>query len=332
MEKELPFVSAIVPCLNEERFISACLDSIIANDYPKDRMEILVVDGGSSDKTKDIIKIYASKNSYLKLLDNPRKITPAAMNVGIKNSKGEIIIKMDAHSLYQKDYISKCVSHMLESGAENVGGILKTIPFANDLPSEAIAICLSHPFGAGMSDFRTGSGGPQKTDAVAFGCYKKKTLESVGGFNENLAKTEDLELNSRIKKAGGEIMLFPDIVAYYYPTSNTLKKFFRHNFSDGFWLTYPIKFNFFALSLKRLIPAFFVFFLSAFLLLSPLSFLARLFVDFILGSYLFLSLLFSAQIAVRKGAKYFFAMPAVFVCRHVGYGAGSLWGLLKILK
>jgi len=312
---KLPTVSIIVPCRNEERFISACLDSIIANDYPKDRFEVLVVDGMSTDKTREIIKRYNQKYPFLKILDNPKAITPAAMNIGIKNSKGEIIIKMDAHSVYEKDYISKCVEHLEESGADNVGGVLKAIPVKNTLTAKTIAISLSHFFGAGGSYFRTGTDNPREVDTVAFGCYWKKIFDKIGLFDERMAKIEDLELNFRLRRAGGKIMLFPDIKAFYYSSSDNLKDFFKHNFIDGIWATYPLKFGF-KVSLRHLIPLIFV-------LTLPLS----------IWPYIPLSLFFSVQIAFReKDFRLFFVMPLVFGARHIGYGLGSIIGLIKLLK
>jgi len=312
--KNAPIVSAVVPCRNEEKFISDCLNSIIANDYPKDNLEILIADGMSTDKTREIIKEYSRKYPFLKILDNQRVITPAAMNVGIKNSRGEIIIKMDAHSLYEKDYISKCVKHLKESGADNVGGALKTISAKNTLIARAIAISLSHFFGAGGSYFRTGVSGPREVDTVAFGCYWKKIFDKIGLFDERMAKIEDLELNLRLRKAGGKIMLFPDIKASYYPSSDNLKDFLRHNFIDGIWTTYPLKFGFVSGSWRHYIPLIFV-------LTLPLS----------VWPYILLSLFFSLQIAFReKDFGLFFTMPLVFAIRHIGYGLGSIWGLIKL--
>lgn len=312
----IPKVSVIVPCLNEEKFISGCLDSIIANDYPKDNLEILVVDGMSTDKTREIIKGYNQKYPFLNLLDNPKIITPAAMNVGIKNSNGEIIIKMDAHCVYGKDYISKCVKYLIESGADNVGGVLKAIPSKNSLTAKAIAISLSHFFGASGSCFRTGTDKPKEVDTVAFGCYWKKIFDKIGIFDERMAKIEDLELNLRLRKAGGKIMLFPDIKAFYYPSSNNLKSFLKHNFIDGIWTTYPLKFGFVSGSWRHYIPLIFV-------LTLPLS----------VWPYILLSFFFSLRIAIReKNIKLFFVMPLVFGTRHFGYGFGSICGLIRIFR
>ena len=312
-----PMVSAVVPCRNEEKFISVCLDSIFNQDYPKDKLEVLVVDGNSTDKTREIVNNFElrTSNFELKLITNPKIITPAAMNVGIKNSKGEIIIKMDAHSVYEKDYISKCVEHLKESGADNVGGVLKAIPSKKSLAAQAIAISLSHIFGAGSSYFRIGVDKPREVDTVAFGCYWKKIFDKIGLFDERMAKIEDLELNLRLKKAGGKIMLFPDIKASYYPSSDNLKDFLRHNFIDGIWTTYPLKFGFVSGSWRHYIPLIFV-------LTLPLS----------IWPYIFLSLFFSFKISIKeKSLGLFFAMPLVFGTRHIGYGFVSIWGLIKII-
>ncbi len=314
MEEKLPFVTVIVPCRNEERFIGQALESIIANDYPKKQLEVLVVDGMSEDKTWAVVKRYAEGSPFLKIISNSKKITPAALNLGIKNSKGEIIIKMDAHAIYEKDYISKCVKHLKESGADNVGGVLITLPAKDTLIVKAIAISLSHPFGAGSSYFRIGSKNPREVDTVAFGCYKKEVFEKIGLFDEKMAQIEDFELNSRLRKAGGKIMLFPDIKAFYYPSSDNLKDFFKHNFTDGIWATYPLKYGF-KVSLRHLIPLIFI-------LTLPLS----------IWPYIPISLFFSLKIAAReKDIKLFFIMPLVFGARHIGYGVGSIVGLIKIL-
>lgn len=309
------FVTVIVPCLNEERHIAECLTSIVENEYPKDRVEILVVDGMSNDKTREIIKKFQNPNvkCQIKLLDNQRVITPAAMNVGIRNAKGDIIIKMDAHSVYEKDYISKCVQHLEESGADNVGGVLRPIPANHTLVARAIAVCLSHPFGAGGSYFRTGVEEPREVDTAAFGCYRKEVFDNIGFFDERMEKIEDLELNYRLKRAGGKIMLFPDIRASYYPSSDNPTDFFVHNFTDGIWATYPLKYGF-KVGLRHFIPLVFV-------LTLPLS----------IWPYILLSLFFSAQIALReKDLRLFFAMPLVFAARHIGYGLGSWYGVGKL--
>jgi len=320
----LPFVSIIIPCRNEEKFIGKCLDSIIAQDYPKDRLEVLVVDGMSEDGTREIVERYTDMSlrarslachceqseaisardklrnlgiatslpalaMTLKLLNNPKKVTPCALNIGIKNAKGEIILWMSAHSRYEKDYISKCVKYLKEYDADNVGGVMITLPRDNAFIGKAIATVLSHPFGVGNSVFRTGAKEPKWVDTVFGGCYKKEVFDKIGLFNESLVRSQDMEFNLRLKKTGGKILLAPDIVSYYYPKSN-LKDFFIHNFEDGSWVTYPLKFGIKAFSWRHLIPLFFILGLVGTGILgiffSPLLWLFL----FVLSSYLLVNL------------------------------------------
>lgn len=324
-------VSIIIPSRNEEKFIGKCLNSIVTQDYPKENLEVLVVDGMSEDKTKEIVKDYSQKYSFIKLLDNPNKITPFAMNIGIKNSKGDIIMKIDAHSVYQKDYISKCLENLQKYKADNVGGILKTLPAKNTLIAKAIALSLSSFFGAGNSYFRTGLKEAKEADTVAFGCYKREVFDKIGLYNENLARSQDMELNVRLKKAGGKIMLCPDIAAIYYPKDN-LKDFFWHNFQDGFWAVYPLKFVKIPFSIRHYIPLIFASALFFSFILSFFSEFFRVLFWLIIYIYFLVNAYFSYKISKReREAKFLFLLPLVFSLRHFGYGLGSLWGFAKII-
>lgn len=250
LNNNLTLVSVIIPCRNEEKYIGKCLDSIIAQDYPKDKFEVLVVDGMSEDDTQGIVENYVQKHSYIRLLDNPKKITPCAFNIGIRNAKGQIIMIMGVHAAYEKNYISKCVKYLEKFGVDNIGGIMKTLPGEKTIVAKAIALCLSHPFGVGNSYYRTGYfKKPKWVDTVFGGCYKKGVFEKVGLFNENMVRNQDYEFNLRLKKARGKILLFPEVVAYYYP---------KPNFKDSFWVTYPLKFGIKGFSWRHLVPLIFV--------------------------------------------------------------------------
>jgi glycosyltransferase involved in cell wall biosynthesis len=148
-------VSVVIPVRNERAFIACCLDSVLANDYPAGRLEILAVDGMSDDGTRDILADYASRHPALRLLDNPARITPAALNRGIREARGELVVRLDAHARLAPDYISQCVAWAESSGADNVGGRMRTLPRGSGLVAEAIALALGHPFGVGNSAFRT---------------------------------------------------------------------------------------------------------------------------------------------------------------------------------
>ena len=332
LHNDFPMVSVIIPCYNEEKFIGKCLDSIIANGYPKDKLEILVVDGMSEDGTREILEGYKEKYSFLKILNNPKKITPVAFNIGIKNSKGKIVMIMCAHATYEKEYISKCVKYLSEYNADNVGGIMITIPRNNTLVGKAIVLALSHRFGVGDSNFRVGSKETKWVDTVLGGCYKKEVFDKIGLFNEKLISTQDMEFNLKLKKAGGKILLVPDIISYYY-THSELKSFCKNNFRNGFWAIYPFKFtDTMPVSLRHLVPLIFVLSLigsgavSFFFLFFKWIFLS------IIVSYSLINVYFSIKISIQKNDfRYLFLMPMLFTMLHIGYGAGSIWGGLKLL-
>ena len=340
-------ISIIIPCRNEEKFIGKCLESILTQDYlyphpipppqvgrEKERggdIEVLVIDGMSEDGTRKNIEKYIKQHSFIKLLDNPKKITPCALNIGIKNAKGKIILWMSAHNRYEKDYVSKCVKYLNEYNADNVGGIMVTLPRNETFIGKAIATVLSSPFGVGNSAFRTGTKEPKWVDTVFGGCYRREVFDKIGLFNENLPRGQDMEFNLRLKKAGGKTLLVPEIVSYYYALSD-LRSFCRHNFINGVWAILPFKFSkIMPVSLRHLVPFFFVLSLLGTGILSFffLSFL-RFFL-LIVGSYTLANLYFSLKIALRKkNIKYLFMMPILFAALHLGYGFGSICGAIKL--
>ena len=331
MKNILSLVSIIIPCRNEGKFIGQCLDAIINQNYLKDKLEVLVIDGMSEDETRKIIKNYSEKFPFIKLLDNPKKFTNFAFNIGIKRAKGEVIMLIGAHASYERDYISKCVKYSKEYGADNIGGTVKIIPKTNTLIAKTIALSLSNPFGVGNAYYKSGySGQPKWVDTVFGGCYRKEIFKKIGLFNENLVRSQDIEFNLRLKKAGGKILLVPDIIAYYYPKSN-FKEFFVHNFKDGIWAIYPLKFVKIPLCLRHYIPLIFVLGLLGTGLLGiffPIFFWLFL---FIFGSYFLVANYFSVKISTKeKDIRFLFLMPVAFACRHIGYGLGSIWGLIKI--
>jgi len=336
------FVSIIIPCLNEEAYIEKCLDSVIENDYPKDMFEISIIDGMSSDGTRSILESYIRKYSFVRILDNPKKITPVALNIGIKNAGGEIIIRMDAHSTYEKDYISKCVKYLNEYNADNVGGIWVTVPGKDSLLAKAIAFSLSHRFGVGNAHYRIGlSQEPKWVDTVPFGCFRREIFDKIGLFDENLHRNEDIELNKRLQKADGKILLVPEIVIYYYAKSD-LKTFITHIFDNGKKVTCYSEMDLNLFSWRHLVPMIFVMCLSSLLLLwGGASLVNTPVFDLIsktglfglllaAGSYLAVNFYYSVKIAVqKKNAGLFFLMPCIFGMLHFSYGIGSIWGYIK---
>lgn len=328
-KNKLQLISIIIPCRNEEKFIDKCLNSIIANDYPKEKLEILIIDGMSEDETREIVDRYSRKYPFVKLFDNFQRITPIAFNIGIKHACGRIIMMMGAHSTYKKDYISKCINYLNSREVDDVGGIWKIVPKNNSLVAKSIAYISTSFFGAGNAYFRIGSKKAMYVDTVWGGCYKKEIFERIGLFNENLVRNQDIEFNLRLKKAGGKILLAPDIVSYYHSRS-ALRGLAKNNFSNGLWVIYSTRFAKMPFSLRHLIPFFFVISLVGSLVLSlfyhPFIYLFA----FIIGLYLIVNIFFSLKISLKNCIKCFPAIFSAFFTLHFSYGLGSLWGVVKL--
>jgi len=325
-------VSIIIPCRNEEEFIRRCLDSIIAQDYPQEKLEVIVVDGMSDDGTRDILKNYIRKHKNIRVLDNPKKITPCALNIGIENSQGDLIVWMSAHNEYEKEYVSKCVKYLVRFNADAVGGIIKASPRKASLVGKLICTAISHPFGIGKSIHKIGSKNPQWVD-TAFGvCYKREIFEKVGIFNENLVRGQDMEFSLRLKKAGLRTLLVPEITSRYYPRQG-LKSFIKHNFINGFWAILPLKYtSIMPVSWRHLIPLAFV---SSVIIFGILSFFFQIFFWpflLIIGSYSLSSIYSSTKISFKENnLTYLLVMPLTFASLHVSYGLGSVWGVLNVI-
>jgi glycosyltransferase involved in cell wall biosynthesis len=315
------FVTVIVPCRNEKRYIEACLDSILANDYPKDKLEILVVDGMSDDKTRAIIERYAMSYAFIRLLDNPRKITPCALNIGIKNARGDIIIRADAHSKYARDYIKKCVEFLNKTGADSVGGPMRAV--GTDYISNAIAFVHNSPFGLGGGKFHNEKW-EGEVDTPYLECWPRRVFDKVGLFDERLIRNQDIEFDSRIRKSGGKLLLSPEIKSYYYCRSN-LVSLVGQNFKNGLWSIKTIKITPGSLSLRHFVPLLFVLGLFTSWIIPPIWFA-------IIGSYILCSTYFSLRIGIKSGFKYIFIVSVIFLILHLSYGLGSLVGIFNAIK
>lgn len=327
----LGLVSVIIPCRNEARFIGKCLDSIISGDFPKDKLEVLVVDGDSEDNTGEVVAAYVERHPFITLLSNDRRIVPAGLNAAIRRAQGEVVLRMDAHAVYASDYISQCVRSLHGTAADVVGGIWITVPGDNSVLAKVIAIVLSHPFGVGNSHFRLGLKTARQVDTVPFGCYRKSLFTKVGYFNEELVRNQDIEFNLRLKRAGGTILLLPDIVCYYYARAN-LTELGKQCYGNGFWVIYSRRFCKRSYSVRHLVPFTFVSALLGGLVLATFSRIAlQMWLAMILV-YLIASLVCSTSLAVKNKIGRLHYFLATFSVMHVAYGLGSWSGLLRLLR
>jgi glycosyltransferase involved in cell wall biosynthesis len=333
-----PFVSVIIPCRNEIRFLGRCLDSILANDYPADRMEVLVADGMSSDGTRELIDSCSARDARVRRVDNPRRITAVALNRAIEAASGDVIVRVDAHSAISSDYISKAVGYLETTGAWNVGGTMHTIAEGEGPFAEPIRLVLTHRFGVGNSHFRTGSSAPRWVDTVFGGCWPRWVFERIGGFNEQLVRSQDMEFNTRLCRVGGKILLAPDLESKYWARAD-LAYFVRHNWANGVWAVLPFAFSEgAAVRLRHLVPLGFVGALLATLVgaLFDARFgwvalgLAALYLAVSLG--VSMSLGWRARSSRASSLRTALLLPIAFASLHWVYGAGSLWGLVRLAK
>jgi succinoglycan biosynthesis protein ExoA len=321
-----PFVSVIMPCFNEARFIERSLGSILASDYHA--IEVVVADGMSDDGTRELLFSLAARDPRLRIIDNPQRVTPAALNRAIAASKGEIVLRFDAHAVMPRDYIRRSVDLLLSSGADNAGGSIRTLAPSNGPFAGPIAAVLGSRFGVGNSAFRTTAKDefPRPADTVFGGCWRRTLFDRIGGFNEKLARSQDLEFNLRIARAGGKIMLDPAIRSDYYARPN-LRSFWAHNFRNGVWAVLPFAFSdIIPVRARHLIPLAFV---ASLALSTILPFPFSIAVP---AAYAVLNLCASAHAAIgHRRAAYLALLPIAFMSLHLAYGLGSAWGGLELL-
>jgi glycosyltransferase involved in cell wall biosynthesis len=322
-----PAVTVIVPCRNEERYIGACLDSILGNDYPQDRLEILVIDALSEDETRAIVSRYAMRHACIRLLDNPKLTTPCAFNAGIAAASGEIIVVMGAHAKYSSSYLSRVVDWLCKSGADNVGGVCVTVP-ADDSPmARAIARGLSHPFGVGLSHFRVGTSKPRWVDTVFGGCYRKEVFDRIGVFDEQLIRNQDDEFNQRLIARGGKILLVPDVVSYYYPR-RSLAQLWKMYYQYGYFKPLvALKVGRIG-TVRQIVPICCLALLVVLTMTAIVSEISRLLLLTLVAAYLLADFAVSFAIGLSGGLRCAGWMLLVFPALHVGYGIGYLRGIV----
>jgi glycosyltransferase involved in cell wall biosynthesis len=324
-----PTVTVIVPCRNERHHIARCLDSILSNDYPKDRLEILVVDGMSEDGTADTVTAYAQRHHSVRLVPNPDRVVPSGLNRGIAEARGEIIVRMDAHNLYPNDYLSVLVGWLERTGADNVGAAIVTLPANDSTMARAIAFAVAHPLGIGNARFRLGVREPTEVDTVPFGCFRRELFQRIGLFDEELVRNQDDEFNARILRSGGRIMLVPGIVSRYY-ARDSLGKLARMYFQYGWFKPYVAAKVGRITTWRQLVPPGFVLALVASALLTPIWRPAATAFGALAVGYLGAVGWVAAQAARKESTAVGFALFAVLPVLHFSYGFGYLYGLVRL--
>ena len=322
-----PTVSIVIPARNEARHIARCLDSILSQDYPRGLTEVLVVDGMSSDRTRDIVRGYCERHPRVKLVDNPNRTAPSGVNIGIRAATGEILMRADAHSEYPSDYARRCVELLVSTGAANAGGRIIPVPNGTGVWARPIARLQAHRFGVGNGAFRTRAT-PGFVDTVPFGTFRREIFDEIGFFDERLTRNQDNELNARLVRAGYKIAYDPGI-RIDYKNKETLSELSSYAFNSGMWNVYTQKLHPHAFQARRFVPALFVLYLFTLAAAGVLPAALRRVYALPLAAY---ALLCAVSAADRRfSAIENLRMAVVFCAHHVSYGFGTAYGAVNLL-
>lgn len=324
-----PIVSIIIPCYNEQETIASLLTAIYQQTYPLKLIEVIVADGNSNDNTLQVIETFIADHPELaiRIIENPERIIPKALNRAIDAAQGEIIVRLDAHSLPNQDYIAKCVAALEQKLGENVGGMWEIEAGAETWIARSIAVAAAHPLGVGDARYRVG-GKAQTVDTVPFGAFWKSLFERIGKFNENLLTNEDYEFNTRIRLNGGKIWFDPEIRTKYFARKN-LGELARQYWRYGYWKAKMLQIYPKTLRWRQLLPPLFVLSLLVLLCLSLFISPARYLLLFVVGAYLLVLFGIGFQEALRRKQIYLFVgLPLSMATMHLAWGSAFLWSIV----
>jgi succinoglycan biosynthesis protein ExoA len=321
-----PLVTVIMPVRNEAGFIAQSLGAVLAQDYPPERVEVIVADGMSTDGTREIVETFQAQHARLRLVDNPGRIAPTGLNAALGLARGEIIVRVDGHCEIAPDYVRCGVECLSREKVEGVGGPIETI--GETTTARAIAAAMSSSFGVGGSAFRTVKGRRMLVDSVAFPAYTRRAIELAGLFDEELVRNQDDEYNYRLRSLGGRLLLAPEIRARYY-SRGRLWSLRRQYFQYGYWKVRVMQKHPRQMSARQFAPPLFVAALTIFGALSPFFNAARIALAIVGGAYVAANLLASILTARKNGWRLLLLLPATFATLHLAYGFGFLAGLIK---
>lgn len=323
-------VSIIVPCYNEQATIALLLQAIFDQTYPREAMEVVIADGMSSDRTREIVAQFQQDHPGLTvhLVSNPKRIIPAGLNVALAAAAGQIVVRLDAHSVPGRDYVQRCVTGLEEKFGDNVGGVWEIQPGGATFIARSIAAAAAHPLGVGDALYRyTSQAG--LVDTVPFGAFYRDYLKETGGYDESLLTNEDYELNTRIRLRGGRVYLDPAIRSTYFARS-TLGGLAKQYFRYGYWKLRMLKRYPTTIRWRQALPPLFSASLLILILASLFLPLARWLLLAELGLY-FLALM-AASIPVsrkKRDPRYIIGIPLAIAVMHFCWGTGFLWSLIK---
>lgn len=315
-----------MPIRNEADAIGRSLAAVLSQDYPRELLEVIVADGRSTDRTREIVEAFRERDSRVYLCENPGRIAPTGLNAAIARAQGQIIVRVDGHCEIAPDYVARCVGHLLRGEADGVGGSIETIGSTSS--SRAIALAMSSRFGVGNSAFRTHRAATRLVDTVPFPAYTREILRRAGPFDEELVRNQDDEFNFRIRGLGGRILLASDIRSRY-ESRGSLFSLARQYLQYGYWKVRVMQKHPRQMSVRHFVPAVFVSALAASGLAALVIPAASSALIGLAAVYAAACLLFSAIALWRSGSGLLLLLPVAFATLHLAYGAGFLVGLFR---
>jgi succinoglycan biosynthesis protein ExoA len=320
-----PFVSVIMPVRNEANFLAKSLGSVLAQDYPHSRMEVLVTDGMSGDGTRaEIDRLAGTTDIPVIALDNPGRIAPTGLNVGLSRARGDVIVRIDGHTIVEADYVRQCVLALRRTGADNVGGRMNAVgetPFAR-----SVALATSSPFGVGGARFHY-SGREEWVDTVYMGCWPRTVFDRWGLFDEEMVRNQDDEFNYRLREGGGTVLLSPEIRSRYYNRA-TPRALWRQYFQYGFWKVRVLQKHPKQMQARQFAPPAFVLATGTGAAVSVFVPSARVLLAAAASSYLAGALFSAFRVSPRGDRRLVPRIALVFPILHFAYGSGFLKGIV----
>ena len=321
-----PFVTVVMPVRNERAYLERSLGSVLAQDYPADRVEVLVADGRSTDGTREALEGYARANARVRIVDNPAGIVAPGLNRALREAKGDVVVRVDGHCEIATDYVRRAVAHLQAREAEGVGGPLETV--GETFVARVIARAMSSGFGVGGSAFRTRRDATELVDTVAFPAYTREILERAGPFDEELVRNQDDEYNYRLRAMGARVLLAADVRSRYW-SRGTIRKLARQYFQYGYWKVRVLQKHPAQMKARQFVPPVFV----GSLLLAGAAAPAFPFARILLaaGAALYGAANLAASVASRADLGWRGVPPLAvsFAALHFAYGLGFLTGLVR---
>lgn len=329
-----PTVSVIIPCYNEEATIHKLLEALRSQTYPLAKLEVVISDGLSTDRTRDVIAAFQEAHADLavRVIQNQARTIPSGVNQAIRESSGEIIVRLDAHSMPIPEYVERCVEAHQSGRGDNVGGVWDIQPGADTWVAKSISFAAAHPLGVGDAMYRLNAK-PGAVDTVPFGSFRRELIQRIGAFDETLLANEDYEFNTRVRESGGVVWLDPAIRSVYFSRS-TLKKLADQYWRYGFWKFKMLKRYPHTLRWRQALPPVFVLMLAMLIVLSLGLSIAQLLLVLQLCAYFFILGVAGLQLAIktRKGFL-LWGLPLAIATMHISWGAGFLWsGIISLFK